>query len=293
MINRWQVQLRDLTMGPGTDYEVLEDFNPFNATVRADKSGPRAWNHGDWSGVEWNRREAVPIPLYISASDSATVEDRLARLRKAFTAVGETAADVEMRFRFDGREYLTFVRPRRLEPGLSLMYDGQVVARGVVQPLDPRIYSADESVSGEVPLPTQTGGLAIRGNAGGVTVPFTVQGRTVGGEIQMTNEGTADASARFRIHGPALEPSIVLVRPDGTSQSVRYPKMLRANEWLDIDSEQRTALLNGEPFASVRGNTIWDLDPYPLVEGTTLARFRAADVNDEATLQAWWRSAWW
>lgn len=127
---------------------------------------------------------------------------------------------------------------------------------------------------------------------GGLTAPFTVAGVLVGGSLVLTNLGTTDTSLKARIDGPAIEPGLVLSRPDGTVQTLSFDLDLAAGQWLDIDTAARTALLNGLASANQRGVADWDMDPYPIQPGVNTLRFTSADYNDTAQMTAEYRSAW-
>lgn len=128
---------------------------------------------------------------------------------------------------------------------------------------------------------------------GGLTLPVTVPGVLNGGSLDLVNSGTADAGMTVRIDGPATEPRLVLRRPDGSVQSLRFSIDLAAGQWLEIDSTSYLALLNGLASSNQRGNAIWDLDPYPLQPGVNTLRFLSGDYNASSQLTVTHRSAWW
>lgn len=128
---------------------------------------------------------------------------------------------------------------------------------------------------------------------GGLTLPFTVPGVLNGGFLDLVNSGTADAGMTVRIDGPAVEPRLILRRPDGSVQSVRFFITLAAGQWLEIDSTRRLALLNGLASSNQRGNASWDLDPYPLPPGVNTLRFLSGEYSAASQLTASHRSAWW
>src|SRR5690554_6903050 len=156
-----QVQIRDLVMGPGTPYRIMTEFNPFNRSVRADQSGPRAWNHGAWSGVEWAAEATVPMRILVEADDVAGWISLHQQLMAAFAPVGESATDVELRFAMGGREYMMRGRPRMVEPDLKLIGTGKSFTQAAFVALDPFIYSGTEGVAGPLNLPRYEGGLVI------------------------------------------------------------------------------------------------------------------------------------
>lgn len=290
-----QVRVRNLVMGPGTQYKVLPGFNPFLRNVRADQGGSRAWNHGTWSGVEWADEVVVPIPLRVGRQ-GGTIASWLPlhqQLAAAFAAVGDSGEQVELRWVFGGSEYVMFGRPRLAEPRTEHIAVGKAATQCAFVAQDPRIYAGIESAA-QTGLPTQTGGLAVP-----LVVPFTVDGVVAGGSAPMLNEGTTDTGLTLRIDGPVVNPVVAVQRPDGEVQSIRFDLTLADGQWLDISTATRTALLNGLPEANQRGRAVWDMDPFPLpgdpngAGATSTLRFTAGDFNVTATLAARWRSAWW
>lgn len=289
MLAPGQVSIRGLTLGPATPYRVLPGFDPFSRAVRADQGGARAWAHGSWSGAEWADEAVVPVPVEVAASDRepggwATLHQPLAA---AFAPVGDSGEQVELRWRLGATEYVMFGRPRGVRVRVDYLAVGRSTTQAAFVAPDPRIYSGElhEVVTG---LPTQTGGLTAP-----LTVPFVISGVLDGGREELVNAGTTDSGLAARIDGPVVAPRLVVQRPDGQVQSIRFDLNLGAGQWLDVDTTARTALLNGLPEASQRGRAAWDIDPYPLAPGVNVLRFAAGDYNETAAVTVWWRDAWW
>lgn len=168
-----QWQIRDLVIGADTVYRLLDSSNPFDLAVRADQGGPRAWNHGSWSGAEWANERVVPIRLLIRDGDALTVaawKDARDRLAAAFAPVGDVAEQVELRYFHGGEERVLFGRPRLLEFDTALMGLGSTFVRAGFVAQDPRIYSGTLHQE-QTGLPVQTGGLTIPG-VSATTPPF-------------------------------------------------------------------------------------------------------------------------
>jgi hypothetical protein len=282
-----QVQIGDLVLGTGTPFRFVTHFNPFMRTVRADQGGPRAWQHGSWSGVEWQAEAVVTMNLVIMGNGTADYVARQQQLSAAFAAIGDTGQDVSLGFMLGGTEYLMFGRPRMVEPGRRLT-DGTVWANAAFVALDPRIYAGILSTTGAVTLPSYAGGLLVP-----LTVPFTIDSTLVGGAADLANTGTAPAGLSVRVDGPVSQPRVGVRQPDGTLQEIVFLAGfdLPAGQWIEIDTAARTALLNGLPQASVRGQASWEMDPFPLLPGTNVLRFGASSGTGTAT--ATYRSAWW
>lgn len=280
-----QVAIRDFIMGAGTDLVMLDDFNPFDLEARADQGGPRAWGHGNWSGVEWRTEIVVPLRLYVGdrvTRTPARCRELLSQLRAAFRPVGEETGDVELTWRCDGREYTMFGRPRRVNPDPQSIRRGFTFTECAFVALDPFIYGPIQAIS-SIGLPTFTGGLTVP-----FTAPLTVTGTPAAGFTTITNEGTRDNGLLLRLNGPLVEPSVVLERADGSYQRLDFDLELSVNQWLDIDTKNRLVLLNGASSqrGAVSGN--WIIVP----PGTHTLRWNSTAYNDTATLSGSFRSAW-
>lgn len=288
-LEKGQFRIRDLLLGKGTDYTVRAGFDAWSLDVDASQTGSRAWGHGSWSGAEWNGETVMSIPVSIKGNkrwDSDGWMEKQKLLTHAFRAVGDSGEEVELRWRIGSSEYVRFGRPR------GVRYNAEHLANGMGQAvcgfvsLDPRIYDGelDEITSG---LPQQEGGLVLP-----TTVPFVIDGRLIDGRFELTNHGTAETALVMRIEGPINQPRVTLQQPEG-NQVVQFNLELLAGQWLDVDTSSRTALLNGLPQSSQRGRSVWDMEAYPLIPGTTVVRFDAQSYIPEAQLTVWHRSAWW
>lgn len=278
-----QIQVRDLVMGPGTPY-VVQETNPFTMTVRANQTGIRPWRDGSWSGAEFREERIFPLLIHAEAAtyDAAGAMDLLHQFTAAFAPVGPAADDVECRFVYGGREYLMFGRPRSSEPDIAMLYQGQWSVSAAFVALDGHIYSGIEHVV-SIGLPQFTGGLAVP-----FTVPVLVPARLSEGITTLTNEGITDTALRLRIDGPVLEPRVVLKRPDGVVQTLSISAALDAGQWLDIDTDAETVVLNG--VADRLGDTS---GAFPIAPpGTSVLRFFAAEYEPTAQLIARWRHAY-
>lgn len=284
-----QVQVRNLVMGPGTSYMVLDEFNPFTRHARAEQTAGRAWNHGSWSGVEWAAEAVVPIPIRVRNQAAGTPAGWLTahqQLAAAFAPIGEAVQDVELRFNWCGTEYVMFGRPRMVEPAVKTVRRGYSLTECAFVALDPFIYSGElqQVVTG---LPTFTGGLTIP-----VQLPFTVDGVLVGGKEQIVNAGTADTGLLLRLDGPLQEPRVTLQVAGADPKTLRFDLDLAAGQWLVVDTAAETVFLNGLPQSSQLGKTAGDF--FALPPGTSTLRFaHTGSHNETAQLTVTYRDAWW
>jgi hypothetical protein len=297
-LNEPAVSLDGLQFGPGTPYAVVE-FNPFRLRARA-SSQPRAWNHGAWSGAEWAEEVVVPLVLTVRADRgdpdclvTPEAEDAWAALQQALSAawapIGDLIGESELTFTLGSRDYVMFGRPRVVEPDTTNLWRiARTNTQLVFVALDPRKYSTP-AITDSIGLSQQEGGLTVP-----FTVPFVVEGFLVGGVLELVNIGTAPAPLFFRIDGPVVNPRIILQRPDGSVQEIDFFDLtIPAGQWVEISTASGTVLRNGLPGSSARGQVIWDIDPFPLLPGTTTLRFVAEEFNEDALLTVTYRSAWW
>lgn len=252
-----QIAVGELLMGPGTDYRPL-DFNPFVKTARADQGGPRAWNHGSWSGAEFANSVTIPLRLLVqpAARTNAAWLAAHQQLAAAFAPVGATAGDVELRWRLAGAEYLMRGRPRMVEPSIEHIADGLGYAFTLCafEAQNPFIFSGVEHVTGPVPLPQPAGGLLMPGTqrvlngnpgfeldttgwfaSGGSLVRSTAQAHTgvasglltPDGVTATVEAGVTNSAAPPVTVGRAYRASMWVYSPDG------YNPVLVAISWLD------------------------------------------------------------
>lgn len=288
-----QVQLvrssGSLLMGPGTPYTVLPEWDPWSRTVRDPQTVDRPHAHGSLVGSEWVDAAValIPVSVYRHQASKADWLSAHQELAWAFSAVGDSGETCELRFEWGGSEYVLFGRPRMPRVTTENVAVGKSVEQCVFVAADPRIYSGSlTSVSTGLPL--QQGGLTVP-----FTAPFTVSGFLVGGRLDLTNTGTTASGMSFRIDGPAVEPRVILARPDGSVQSISFDLTLTAGQWLEVDTTTRLALLNGLPQSNQRGRSVWDMDAYPLLPGLNFLRFGAGVYNPDALITVEFRSSWW
>lgn len=134
-----------------------------------------------------------------------------------------------------------------------------------------RVSSRDEQVT---PMPTA-----------GLHTPFTIDAVATSGLVEAVNQGNAVAPAQLRIDGPCQRPEVQHVQ-SGTS--LIFDVILNSGQWLDVDLDNRTVLLNGQSSRRGRMRGGWfGLDP-----GVNTILFNAVDSNTDALLTVTWRDAY-
>ncbi|NBE80305.1 phage distal tail protein [Micromonospora rubida] len=277
-LSEGQVQVRDLVMGPGTPYSVQAGFNPWAQAARVDQSDRRSWDHGSWSGAEWRDEVVVPVPVLVQAGDRSVAGWMTAQQALA-AAFAPSHTDIELRWCLGGVEYVMFGRPRVVEPDPSLIGLGMAYTRCAFAALDPRIYGAEQVAS--TLLPSSSGGLVWP-----VAWPETWPAVVTSGRIQASNEGRAPTRPRLVIYGPVEGPRVTLV---DTGQTLAWDLTLTAGQWLDVETDRRTSLINGQVS---RSGQMTSREWFELPPGTTEIAFNASVHNPDAALSVAWRSAW-
>lgn len=272
-----QVQVGALLMGEGTSYRLLE-FNPWTRTVRADQGDDRPWNHGSWSGAEWQDQAVVPMLIRVLGDDAGSWLTLHQQLAKALAPASE---DIELRWVTGGVEYLMRGRPRLVDPRVRTLGRGTILTKAGIVALDPRIYSgALHQV--QLSLPIVTGGLTVP-----LTAPITIAATVDSGRTSITNAGTTTVGLVCRVDGPVVDPRITVVA-GGVVTTLTVWLTLVSGQWLEIDTAARCVYINGT--ASRRGNASggWPVLP----PGTNDLAFDASSYNASAQLTATWRDAW-
>jgi hypothetical protein len=279
-----QVVIDAFTMGAGTTYRV-NDFNPWARQARGEAAGPRAWNHGSWSGAEFQSEVVVPFTIIVNHKGAGGMAAWSTAHRTLTAAFRPRDSDVELRWNLDGAEYLMYGRPRMVEPETRNIVLGYARTRAAFVALDPFTYSGTEYTQG-LTLPTFGGGLLVP-----LVLPALVGGQQFGGAATLTNAGSADTPLIIRVDGPVTDPAISVQRADGLTQTLRIAGEYAAGQWLDIDTRLHTVLLNGLAEASRRGQATGDF-PF-LAPGANALQFTGADTTTGGTMTVRWRDSWW
>ena len=142
--------------------------------------------------------------------------------------------------------------------------------------------------SSESSLQIIAGALSgVLGFGSPIKSPIGSNSQSTGSTI-VTNLGSAPASPVLRIDGPIVNPTI---RNATTGEEIRLVYSLAAGEWLDIDGDVPTVLLNGQVdrYRAVQfpGTRWWQLR-----KGANDIRLLAASFGSPAALTIAWRHAW-
>lgn len=265
-----------VTLHHGTVYKVTE-FEPFERGVRADQGGAIAWGNGEWSGVEWRASPTVTMKLSLRTRSWAELMAAWWAVEAAVVPV-ETGPEVEIRWNAAGVEYLMYARPRRSRLHNKNLRTGKGKGEAEFFCPDPLIYSGVEH-SVEMGLLYRTGGFSVP-----VRIPFRSHAVVAGGEVPVVNAGIRPAKLLLRINGPVPAPRVSVVT-DTTLQTIYLDTVLGANDYLDIDTQKKTVLLNGVTTRLADQFGDWPVLP----PGPARIRFESDHYGDAARLSARWR----
>ncbi len=152
----------------------------------------------------------------------------------------------------------------------------------VLYAADPLKRSVTEYTTGQIELPSTSGGLTFA-----ATFPISFTATVTSGTAMLTNGGTADAGLVLRVDGPAPNPRVTLSQ-GATVQTLRCNLTVEAGQWLTIDTAARTAYLND--LVSRRGAVA---GTFPILKAGTTSELSwdCDSYQAAARLTATWRYA--
>lgn len=163
---------------------------------------------------------------------------------------------------------------------------------GVVSPFsislvapDPRRYSIGTTTA-STGLPVTSGGFVVDDSTT-ITNAFVTADSSTSGVITVTNAGNLATPWTATLQGPVPAGSSVTLRSGGLSSKVlRIPQEIAVGRTLVLDSDSRSALLDGSEPRVVTG-TWFNLEP-----GVNEIAFAAPSYDSGALFSVAFRSAW-
>jgi hypothetical protein len=246
-----------------------------SAEVRTQLSDREA-DHGSWMGPVYLGSRPVTLAGTVVAPDAAALDSAIDRLLAA-CPVTDTVLTV-----WETTPKRSVVR-RSGKPIVKRETDSIATYSLMVTAADPRRYGTTLQAPAAVHLPLVTGGLTTP-----LAPPLTINTTTVSGQITARNRGSFATRPVFTITGPVTAPQIVTHYPDGSLRTLFYNTDLVAGDSLALDTDARTAVLNGAVSRRRYVSGQWPEIP---ADSTVTFSFRGG-YNPTATLGATWRSAW-
>lgn len=233
-------------------------------------------------GADFLGGRSVSLGCSIVAWDQASFSAAIGAFEAAF-APGQNS-ELPLKFRIPGmaggNTALINCRPRKLDVARNDDYFSWASDVAV------ELFATDPNIYSDI-LTTASTGMTVP--SGGMTFPLVfplVFGSTgSGGALTVTNAGTAYTAPRFHITGPVTNPTIL---NETTGQSISVAIVLASGDYLDIDTADRSVVLNGTAsrYSSLTATQWFSLGP-----GATNIKYLAS-ISSASTLDVIYRSAW-
>jgi hypothetical protein len=282
ILSKYRVGIGDLLLGASDEetgaHWVVEDLKGWQNPTSTGTVTQRSAARGGWR----NRAHLAPRGLtlvgsvYTSLGNAPDLLDSLLEnvpldIPEYLTVYGvHFGQDRVIAVRQEGEASTAIISPTEAAFSIGLVAD------------DPLKYSVEEHVE-STRLPVTTGGLTVP-----VTVPFSIDAVTVSGVVAAFNAGTESTPTRLIIHGGTTGVDSPKVTHLGTGESLQLTMDLAPNEWMDLDLDRHTAMLNGT--SSRRGYVTGQW--FSLAKGDNLLAFNSPNYSADAELQVVWRDAW-
>ncbi|QXE36214.1 phage tail family protein [Streptomyces sp. GMY02] len=255
---------------------ILQSMEGWDSSDSRSEVQQREADHGAWFTPVYLSERPVTLGGLILAPDPAALEAAMERARAA-AALTDTLLVVH-----ESVPKQSVVR-RSGRPVLQYVTDTTASYSLMVTAADPRRYSVTEQ-AGSTGLPMTSGGLAPP-----ITPPVTVAATTVAGQVVAANQGTVGTRPVLRIDGPVTDPTVFAQYPDGTVKRLAYSESIADGEYLTIDVDAKSVILNGTASRRRYLSAQWPEIP---ADATVTFLFAATGYNSTALLTVTWRSAW-
>ena len=256
----WQIQRRDLLMGDGTEYDIVQIAGAAGtpATVPSDRA--LAQRDGSIAGQDWLSSRAMTITFEIVDNDTGSMTAKLDALSRA---MAPTTDPEPLAIRLPGVANATLVTTnvhvrRRSVPIDNTFAHGVARATFQVSSADPLFYSiATTTTTAQASGGTSTVGLTFP-----ATFDLSFGGAITPGAVEVTNNGNYDAPFTFRIYGPVQDP--VLTRASDGAFLAFTKTLATSADFLEVKTDDRTVTLGGtlNAYSTLDADSTWfDLIP--------------------------------
>lgn len=280
-VTDYQIQIGALVLGPNTNY-IVQSIEGFGLPdVRATDT-PRPRDDGEFFGLDFMPGRTMVITAVVRGASAAEVVANLDALMAEWQTISsDTATMKPLTFKFPGQDARQFKgRPRRLDATTARIIGNNVPVVLEYKAADPRQFDATpDSVT--VGVSSVTSGRAYPR-----TYPLAFGGGS-SNAIAALNAGNYPTRPTARITGPATNPRIT---NSTTGEYVSFAIVLGAGDFLDVDFDSRTVVLNGTTsrYSTLTSDSTW----WELAPGTTTVQFSASVSSGATALTLAWASAW-
>ena len=267
----------DFLVAPG-----MTGFADLPGVAVADRQ--RLRRHGLHPGDDFMLGRQLVVPIEVTATDTTTWETNLSSLREAFrvdpSCIGEDPLVFQIPGIAGGGKRRINCRPRGLIVPIDLDWFYEIPVVTVrFDATSPYILDDTETIV--------VSSLLTAGSSG-LTWPLTWPlnwGTVETASFTVTNSGTQPAEFCATIPGPVTNPKLVHV---GSGSELEFGITLSAGEFLEVDTDARTVLLNGTAsrYSTITAGSTWfHLDP-----GSNELSYRADSGTSNLTIT--FRSTW-
>ena len=241
-IHPGEVALGDITFGTTDEYGVewvLSSLSGWSDSPGSTGSvEQRASNHGGWIGPA----HLTPRVLEIKGTLLASDWDGASRALKRLTAAIPLSVPQDI-YVNDGYQVQQAKVRQEGDPLTERLEGWARFSLSLLAP-DPRKYSAD-LVTLETGLPSTSGGLSLP-----LSLPLSISATVTSGILSATNEGNFGTRPTFVVHGP-VDPFRITHR--GQGRVIRFHEAIPAGRFVLIDTDKKTALLDGTAARRITG----------------------------------------
>jgi hypothetical protein len=271
----------NVTDDDGVDWIVTANEGWKGSPASTQQPAQRQSDHGGYPSASYLTPRNLPLAVTIKAPSAALLDTAIEQLKAAATRTATT-------LRVQSAGYDRTATVYRQGETLTATYGTAADLSLSLIATDPRLYGT-AGYSGSCRLPSTTGGLTFP-----AVFPAVFSATVSSGQIPVGNLGSIGARPLLRITGPAVTPLVTLQRPDGSVQQLTYNGTLAALDYLDLDCDAHTAILDGTAnrrgLLTVTGG--WPEIPPGASSDSCSLYFNAASSTGVPTLTASWADAW-
>lgn len=279
-VSDYQLAIGDLVLGPGTDY-IVHEIDGFGAPIERNGDTDRPRDHGAFYGLDYLGSRVLTITATVRGATPSEVVDNVDALLAEWQPISEDPEETKpLSFAFPGHDWREFRgRPRRAKVTTARIIGNRAPVVLEYVAADPRQYGEESTAS--IGMASVSSGRAYPR-----TYDVTYGGGT-SGFLDVENVGNFATRPVFTLHGPAANPSIEEVV---SGLRMDFAITLAADEFLVIDTDARTVMLNG---TASRYNTLVSGSRFiELAPGLSQIRFSADTFQGAASLDVTSSPAW-
>jgi hypothetical protein len=271
----------NVTDDAGVDWIVTGNGGWKGSPATTQQPTQRQTDHGAYPSAAYLTPRNLPLAVTIKAPDKSALDEAIEQIKAAATLTATTLRVQSARY---DRTATVYAQGEVLvtEYGAAADVSLSLVAT------DPRLYGT-VGYSASCNLPSTSGGLTFP-----IILPALFTATVSSGQIPVGNLGNIGSRPLLRITGPCVTPLVTLQRPDGGIQQLTYNGTLAALDFLDLDCDRHTAILDGT--ANRRGlltvNGGWPEIPAGAHSDECSLLFNAASTTGAPTLTASWADTW-